>query len=225
LTDSALNQFVTRGTNATRVATTPSPPTSASGYIFYETDTGNTYAWTGAAWAQINSGGTLTQISDQSPTGTGVVSFTSLGSYNHLILMGLGASTVVATSTNIKLQFNSDTSTSNYVDNYLLANNTSPSSAGHTSNGYIILSDIAGSTAPAGTGTAFDMIIPFYRNASFHKSALSRAFIRTGTGVGNLFNEQWQGMWLSASAITRLDLTLVSGNWAAGSHLILYGLT
>jgi len=60
MTDSTLNQFLSRGTNAQRLAFTPSPPTPASGnsptYIFYETDTGNTYAWTGAAWAQVNGG-------------------------------------------------------------------------------------------------------------------------------------------------------------------------
>jgi hypothetical protein len=60
LSDTTLNQFISRGTNAQRVAFTPSPATPASGnnpsYIFYETDTGNTYMWDGSAWQKINTG-------------------------------------------------------------------------------------------------------------------------------------------------------------------------
>jgi hypothetical protein len=66
MTDSTLNQFLSRGTNAERLAFTPSPPTPASGnsytYVWYETDTGNTYAWNGSAWAQVNGG--LASIAD-----------------------------------------------------------------------------------------------------------------------------------------------------------------
>lgn len=60
MTDSAFNQFVNYGTNADRLAYTPSPPTPASGplplYIWYETDTGDTYAYD-TAWHKINTGG------------------------------------------------------------------------------------------------------------------------------------------------------------------------
>src|SRR5690242_7881253 len=68
MADSTLNAFVARGTNAERVAFTPSPPTPASGnspgYFFYETDTGNSYSWDGAAWQQVNSAGTLNALTD-----------------------------------------------------------------------------------------------------------------------------------------------------------------
>lgn len=60
MSDTTLNQFISRGTNAQRVAFTPSPATPATGnnpsYIFYETDTGNTYMWDGSAWQKINTG-------------------------------------------------------------------------------------------------------------------------------------------------------------------------
>lgn len=58
MSDTTLNQFISRGTNAQRVAFTPSPATPATGnnpsYIFYETDTTNTYMWDGSAWQKIN---------------------------------------------------------------------------------------------------------------------------------------------------------------------------
>jgi len=59
--DLSLNRFVARGTNAERLAFTPDPPTPASGpdpgYVFYETDTGDFYAWDGAAWDLVNAAG------------------------------------------------------------------------------------------------------------------------------------------------------------------------
>lgn len=65
MADSLLNQFVSRGTNAERTAFTPDPPTPASGndpgYFFYETDTGNTYAWDGSAWDQVNTSASTTR--------------------------------------------------------------------------------------------------------------------------------------------------------------------
>ena len=60
MTDSTLNRFIAVGTNAERTAFTPSVPTPASGpdqaYFWYETDTGNTYAYDGASWNQVNGG-------------------------------------------------------------------------------------------------------------------------------------------------------------------------
>jgi hypothetical protein len=60
MTDSKLNQFLSRGTNAQRLAFTPSPPTPASGpsptYLWYETDTGFLFAYDGAAWHSVAPG-------------------------------------------------------------------------------------------------------------------------------------------------------------------------
>lgn len=57
MTDSALDQFLTRGTHAARLTFTPTPPTASSGYFWFETDTGDSYAWSGAAWVKVNTGG------------------------------------------------------------------------------------------------------------------------------------------------------------------------
>ncbi len=75
MTDTTLNRFLASGTAAERAAFTPDPPTPASGpdplYVWYETDTGNTYAWDGSAWDRVNTpvewgdiGGTLADQSD-----------------------------------------------------------------------------------------------------------------------------------------------------------------
>lgn len=58
MTDTALNYFLAYGTAAARGAFTPSVPTPASGpgalYIWYETDTGNTYVYASGSWSQSN---------------------------------------------------------------------------------------------------------------------------------------------------------------------------
>lgn len=61
MTDTALNYYLASGTNAARLAFTPSPPAPASGpsysYLWYETDTTLTYAYASGAWHVVSSGG------------------------------------------------------------------------------------------------------------------------------------------------------------------------
>ncbi len=60
MSDTAYPVFQHYGTNAQRLAFTPSPPSSGQPiYIWYETDTSNTYAYT-TGWHLIASGGTVT---------------------------------------------------------------------------------------------------------------------------------------------------------------------
>lgn len=60
MTDSALNYYLASGTHAARLAFAPSPPTPAAGpsnlYLWFETDTSNTYAYHGGTWTQVNTG-------------------------------------------------------------------------------------------------------------------------------------------------------------------------
>src|SRR5574338_99030 len=54
MSDNIPYQFLRRGTNAERLAFTPAPPgTAPILYVWYETDTGNTYFWDGSAWIQV----------------------------------------------------------------------------------------------------------------------------------------------------------------------------
>lgn len=61
MADSTLNRFVASGTQAQRLAFTPSVPVPASGpsplYVWYETDTGYTYlSPNGGAWVRVSDG-------------------------------------------------------------------------------------------------------------------------------------------------------------------------
>lgn len=63
MSDASINYFVSSGTNAERLAHTPSLATPAGGpdpsVVWFETDTGDLYAWdfAGASWELISSGG------------------------------------------------------------------------------------------------------------------------------------------------------------------------
>lgn len=73
VTSTIITDYVAEGTHAARPAT-PNIPAGATS-IYYETDTTNTFAWSGSAWVQINSAGggaTIVQNGSNSGTITGV---------------------------------------------------------------------------------------------------------------------------------------------------------
>src|SRR6185436_7613338 len=100
MADSTLNYFVASGTNAERLAFTPSPPSPSNapphpGYFFYETDTGNTYSWDGAAWQPVGGSGGGIDISAGTQTAT---SGTVIFSNGNGVSFGMaGSATVTAT--------------------------------------------------------------------------------------------------------------------------------
>lgn len=69
MSDSTLNRFLASGTQAERLAFTPNPATPASGpdptYFWFETDTGNSYAWNfqTSAWFIVSTGGGAAALS------------------------------------------------------------------------------------------------------------------------------------------------------------------
>lgn len=57
MSETSLQDIIRYGTNAQRLAFTPTPFAGQPLYIWYETDTGNTYIWDGSAWTQIAGAG------------------------------------------------------------------------------------------------------------------------------------------------------------------------
>lgn len=99
MSDSTLNRFLSSGTAAERGAFTPDPPTPASGpdptYIWFETDTGDTYAWDfgGAAWEQVNTAGASPGrlIGRQVITATGAGTYTPTAGTASIVIQMVGA--------------------------------------------------------------------------------------------------------------------------------------
>lgn len=122
MADSTLNRFVASGTAAERAAFTPTPPTPASGpdqgYFWYETDTGNTYSWDGAAWDQVNTAGSVPDPivpadGTQNITGALVVSGAVSGS--NLSGTNTGDQSSIVGITGTKAQFDTACSDGNFL--------------------------------------------------------------------------------------------------------------
>lgn len=176
---------------------------------------------------EVGTSSDFTLISHQAPTGTGVVTFSSIPStFKHLLLIGTGRSTAGASpDVNIQLTFNNDTggnydSTQHQMQNATQQSNTQ---AAATS---LILGHVPWSGATANNNGSFEFFILNYTDTSLFKSGSGRSTTIGATAAGVSFIARHGGfLWRSTNAINRIDLTLAAGNWAAGSGISLYGIS
>lgn len=168
-------------------------------------------------------GGALTQIAQQAPSATNVVTFNTIsGSYTDLIITVYGRSTAAATFDRPQLTLNNDTA-AHYNIEGTQSNNAAL--AGYGTAGANNISSgtaIAGSTAPAGAAGFAEYTIYRYAGTSFNKTMKVESGFTLGAGVANFFSSVAYGEWTSTAAVTRVDVTL-SSNFASGSLVTLYG--
>jgi hypothetical protein len=167
--------------------------------------------------------GAIVLISTQTPTGTGVVTFSSLGAYNSLMITALGRSDAAAADVAVAMTFNSDTG-SNYDYQRLIVQNTSVTSDSTMAGSSIEVGAIPAASAPSGLASTFEINISDYGGTTFQKTVTVEYILKTGTSTGDLFEVINSGYWRNTAAITRIDITLSSGNWVAGSRVSLYGV-
>ena len=169
------------------------------------------------------SGGDLHLIERQTPTGTGTVTFSALGSYEHLELRYIARGTQSAAQTDFRLRFNGD-SGSNYDWQYLNANGGSVAGGSTMAATSILLGTTASATAPSGAVCVGNIQIPLYRGTTLRKQTTNQQGRIAGTGGSDIHYTSWTGQWRSTAAITSITLTLDSGNWDTGSTFDLYGI-
>jgi hypothetical protein len=163
-------------------------------------------------------------ISEQTPSGTGTVTFSSIAAtYRDLRIVVRGRGSVVATATNVRLRFNSD-SGANYDWEIGEHNGTSTAVAQNFAQTSLHIGYLAGSTATANAADVCEARIYDYRGTTFQKAIISNAAAKTTTASGGLFRTNFSGFWRSTSAITDVEVTLASGNFSAGSVVSLYGI-
>lgn len=160
-------------------------------------------------------------IASATPTSGTSVTFSSISStYKHLQLRIIGFAATASDSA-LQLRMNND-STANYVRHRLKGNGTAASADGTTAETYISLGD---STLGITTTNPYVYIIDLIDYASSTKNKTARILSgsdRNGSGVINLNS----GLWLSTSAINRLDVAVVAAgdNFATGTTISLYGI-
>jgi len=148
------------------------------------------------------------------------VTFSSLGSYEHLQLRHNARTENAAGFGRILLQFNGDTG-SNYSEHYMRGYSTTVDAGGTAGATYINIPRLSGATNPATQYGSGIVDILDYRNTSKNTTTLTTAGIASSGYSEAIF---YSGLWDSTAAVTSLLLTPGSGDFMRGSEFTLYGL-
>lgn len=161
-------------------------------------------------------------ISEQTPTGTGTLSWASIpATYKSLEIEYVARGTQAADYVPINIYFNNDTTATNYRFSY-----DSVAAAG-TANTVGMdgcsFGNIAGNNSPSNScGSAWIKVIN-YASTTFNKIAIYKGGFRRDAATNHMYLESATVEWESNVAINRVDLTLSAGNFGTGSTLRLYG--
>lgn len=157
--------------------------------------------------------------------GSSSVSFSSIPStFTHLQLRVIARGGSAATNDAIKLTFNGDTSSSNYVTlHQIYGNGSSAAAQNSVSNGWIYQSYISAANSGASMFGAFVTDILDY--ASVNKNKTTRTICGNDQN-GSGFVTFSSGLWINSStAINSINMVVDGGtNFAQYSHFALYGI-
>lgn len=195
----------------------------AADLLYLENAGGNSRKITGANAAIAL--GALTLIEEYSGNGsTGTKTFSSIPStFRALRLDWLVRSSVSATSANLNLQINGDTSAI-YDRQHLSATATTPAATESLAQTSATVGIVAGDTSASGCPGTGQLTICDYAATVFNKHGESVFSYKTSNSSGG-FSLRLSGFeWRSTAAISSLTLALSSGNYMTGSKLRLYGI-
>ena len=142
--------------------------------------------------------------------------------FQHLVVMVTGRSSVAATSENVRVRLNGDTG-ANYDYQAFTAGSAMTAAEAYAAN-QVTLAGVPGSTSPAGRFAMMEVWLPNYGSTDNQKSLLvTNPRFRTNTTTD--FALQYVGgWWRSSAAVTSMEFSLASGQFAVGSRFTLYGL-
>lgn len=166
----------------------------------------------------------LVFIEEQTPSGTGTITFSSLGSlFKHLKIICTARGTASATANAVRIHFNGDTG-ANYDLETLLVAGTSVTAGAEMATADSDVLTISADNSPAGSAGVGEIIIHDYRGTTFRKSVTATSKHKT-TDSANGIALRVRGLeWRNTAAITSVTLTLSTGNYVAGSRFTLYGM-
>jgi len=211
------------------LASRPAPGNAGS--FYFGIDTLLLYVDTGTAWNTVSTttgggggtaGGTGTTLQQVRVTAAQPsISFPNVAQgQTNLMLVLTGHSTAIGADTDtLLLALNGDTTATNYHNEMVAGGGGSPFASQNylASNALTRIAATGGSTPLV--ATPLILSLPSYDGSTFHKS-----YTASGTVVGTSKSEVYalSGVWDNNAPITRIDLTLVSGQFAAGTVATLY---
>ena len=155
------------------------------------------------------------------------VTFSSLGSYEHLQLRisAKSARSTSYTNDDIKLNLNGDTG-SNYSYHRMTGEDTTEGATGSASDSYIKVSSVQSDAGLSGAANYGGVIVDIldYRNGS-KNTTVSGTGSLTPAPIGSSRATFFSGLWDDVAAVTSIVLAPLSGtNFIRGSEFTLYGL-
>lgn len=84
---------------------------------------------------------------------------------------------------------------------------------------------MCGTDATANRASVGRIIIPNYAGAVFHKTIQGESLVTYDDDVTHFTTGLIRGLWLSTTAITKLSLVPVAGNFIVGSNMAVWGLS
>lgn len=195
--------------------------TGSDGYVL--TKSGAAAVWA----AQTGAGGgapSFEFIEEQTPSGTGTITFSSLGAYTHLEIRWAARSTDGATNVGLLLRVNGDTG-ANYDSQHVTGNLVTASANESIAATSASIGNISAAGGPSGATGRGTIRLYDYRGTTFNKGGDAQTSWNNNTGSGGTVVRAWGFNWRSTSAIASITLTLAAGNFVAGSKFSLYGLS
>jgi hypothetical protein len=145
------------------------------------------------------------------------VTFSSIpGTYTDLVLLASIRSTH-SSLVGVNISFNG--TTTNYSRRLLYSNNTTALSYNDSARQ---ISSAAGTNFTANTFSSMEMLIPNYAGSTNKSSSITTVVENNGTSWAG---EATAFLWSNTAAITSIELSPSSANFAASSSFFLYGIT
>lgn len=165
---------------------------------------------------------TFTTLSGSQPT----ITINSINqTYSIIQLIALMRSDVVATTSNLVLQFNGDSTVGNYWTRRVThaaavstAEQLGAGFAGHDLSGMIL-----GASAPASHYAVLDLRIFRYTDTGT-RNILFDAYAHSANTAGGMLYYAGGGSYRGGAAITSITLSATGGNFVSGTQYALYGV-
>lgn len=175
---------------------------------------------TAVEWANLS----RVLISEQTPTGTGTVTWSSIpATYNSLeieYVCDTDASSV--TSTSIRMYFNNDTTATNYRSSLHFAYGTNSSVTVGADTASIV--NVTGASSPANHCGRGHIKIIGYAGTTYYKESQGLFSYREDATTNHEVSGRSGHNWENTGAVNRVDLVTLTGNYLAGTVFRLYGV-